>query len=209
MTMPALKVNEYIQKLNECRLNKQPLGDIDRFDIENHIRSTMPDHPEWAMMLRSVLAHTDGKIDEAKTDMESAAIIAPHSLTIRNNMAILLAEAGYEELAIHEVRQVLYLSCKQNSFEYLDGMAQLAISLGDMDSISEIIRIANKIQLCTPMLTQAALLLHVEGESDEDIASILDQSISYDDLRMCSMEISDVHWQEMKKFADELAPFVN
>lgn len=91
---------------------------------------------------------------------------------------------------------------------HIDNLAQFAIGNGDMESLAEIICIANKVNLCTPILTQAALLLSMDGESDENAINILGMVISDDYLRSNSTIISDDDWQKMKKLADELSPFV-
>lgn len=209
MAVVAPQINQFIDILNNCLSEGKRVGDLNRFAMQRYIREKMPCEPMWALMLRGLLAHVDGRLEDARQDLERAAEINPSSLAISSNLAILLAEAGCDECAAEQARRVLRLSSEQNDWSFLDGMTEVAVGLGALDIVADVIRIANKLDICTPTISQAALLLFVDGESDQETLKNFDSALNEEKLRPLSKKMSDERWAELEKLAEELEPLVN
>ena len=208
MPVPALKINEYVAKLNAVIKDGRRLGDIDRYEITRAIDAGMGYDPVCALILQALLASVDGDAASAMRCFEEAVQIAPNSLDVHANYAVLLANHGYPEKASQEIRESLALCKQQNDWAFIDSLIVTAVDIGDMDAAADIIHAAAQMGLFRPVLSQAATLLNIDGENDEKAVAGLQAALPGDDLRTAS-KISDERWAEMKKFADELSQYVD
>ena len=208
MPVPALKINEYVAKLNAVIKDGRRLGDIDRYEITRAIDAGMGYDPVCALILQALLASVDGDAASAMRCFEEAVQIAPNSLDVHANYAVLLANHGYPEKASQEIRESLALCKQQNDWAFIDSLIVPAVDIGEMDAAADIIHAAAQMGLFRPVLSQAATLLNIDGENDEKAVAGLQAALPGDDLRTAS-KISDERWAEMKKFADELSQYVD
>ena len=208
MPVPALKISEYVAKLNTVIKDGRRLGDIDRYEITRAIDAGMGYDPVCALILQALLASVDGDAASAMRCFEEAVQIAPNSLDVHANYAVLLANHGYPEKASQDIRESLAL-CKQlNDWIFIDSLIVTAVDIGDMDAAADIIHAAAQMGIFSPVLSQAAALLSIDGENDEKAVAGLQAALPGDDLPAAS-KISDERWAEMKKFADELSQYVD
>lgn len=208
MPVPALKINEYVAKLNAVIKDGRRLGDIDRYEITRAIDAGMGYDPVCALILQALLASVDGDAASAMRCFEEALQIAPNSLDVHANYAVLLANHGYPEKASQEIRESLALCKQQNDWIFIDSLIVTAVDIGDMDAAADIIHAAAQMGIFSPVLSQAATLLNIDGENDEKAVAGLQAALPGDDLPAAS-KISDERWAEMKKFADELSQYVD
>lgn len=208
MPVPALKISEYVAKLNTVIKDGRRLGDIDRYEITRAIDAGMGYDPVCALILQALLASVDGDAASAMRCFEEAVQIAPNSLDVHANYAVLLANHGYPEKASQEIRESLALCKQQNDWIFIDSLIVTAVDIGDMDAAADIIHAAAQMGIFSPVLSQAAALLSIDGENDEKAVAGLQAALPGDDLRTAS-KISDERWAEMKKFADELSQYVD
>lgn len=208
MPVPALKINEYVAKLNAVIKDGRRLGDIDRYEITKAIDAGMGHDPVCALILQALLASVDGDAASAMRCFEEALQIAPNSLDVHANYAVLLANHGYPEKASQEIRESLALCKQQNDWAFIDSLIVTAVDIGDMDAAADIIHAAAQMRIFSPVLSQAAALLSIDGENDEKAVAGLQAALPGDDLPAAS-KISDERWAEMKKFADELSQYVD
>lgn len=208
MPVPALKINEYVAKLNAVIKDGRRLGDIDRYEITRAIDAGMGYDPVCALILQALLASVDGDAASAMRCFEEAVQIAPNSLDVHANYAVLLANHGYPEKASQEIRESLALCKQQNDWIFIDSLIVTAVDIGDMDAAADIIHAAAQMGIFSSVLSQAATLLNIDGENDEKAVAGLQAALPGDDLRTAS-KISDERWAEMKKFADELSQYVD
>lgn len=209
MPVPALKVGELVTKLNAALYGGKRLGDLDRYEINKYIEATFHKNPVSSLVLRAALAHYDGDIDAAISDFKSAIKLAPKSLEAHSNFAVLLGRSGYSEEASEEIRISLEL-CKETSmWVSLEPLVVTAVNIGDMEAVSEIVRLANKLKIPSRLILDAALILSIESAPDEDAVEMLQKMLSASgDEESCS-PISDEDWANMKSFADELSHYVD
>lgn len=208
MPVPALKISEYVAKLNTVIKDGRRLGDIDRYEITRAIDAGMGHDPVCALILQALLASVDGDAASAMRCFEEAVQIAPNSLDVHANYAVLLANHGYPEKASQEIRESLALCKQQNDWIFIDSLIVTAVDIGDMDAAADIIHAAAQMGIFSPVLSQAATLLNIDGENDEKAVAGLQAALPGDDLPAAS-KISDERWAEMKKFADELSQYVD
>ena len=208
MPVPALKINEYVAKLNAVIKDGRRLGDIDRYEITRAIDAGMGYDPVCALILQALLASVDGDAASAMRCFEEALQIAPNSLDVHANYAVLLANHGYPEKASQEIRESLALCKQQNDWIFIDSLIVTAVDIGDMDAAADIIHAAAQMGIFSPVLSQAATLLNIDGENDEKAVAGLQAALPGDDLPAAS-KISDERWAEKKKFADELSQYVD
>ena len=208
MPVPALKINEYVAKLNAVIKDGRRLGDIDRYEITRAIDAGMGYDPVCALILQALLASVDGDAASAMRCFEEALQIAPNSLDVHANYAVLLANHGYPEKASQEIRESLALCKQQNDWIFIDSLIVTAVDIGDMDAAADIIHAAAQMGIFSPVLSQAATLLNIDGENDEKAVAGLQAALPGDDLPAAS-KISDERWAEKKKFADELSLYVD
>lgn len=167
MPVPALKINEYVAKLNAVIKDGRRLGDIDRYEITRAIDAGMGHDPVCALILQALLASVDGDAASAMRCFEEALQIAPNSLDVHANYAVLLANHGYPEKASQEIRESLALCKQQNDWIFIDSLIVTAVDIGDMDAAADIIHAAAQMGIFSPVLSQAATLLNIDGENDE------------------------------------------
>lgn len=208
MPVPALNISEYVAKLNTVIKDGRRLGDIDRYEITRAIDAGMGHDPVCALILQALLASVDGDAASAMRCFEEAVQIAPNSLDVHANYAVLLANHGYPEKASQEIRESLALCKQQNDWIFIDSLIVTAVDIGDMDAAADIIHAAAQMGIFSSVLSQAATLLNIDGENDEKAVAGLQAALPGDDLRTAS-KISDERWAEMKKFADELSQYVD
>lgn len=208
MPVPALKISEYVAKLNTVIKDGRRLGDIDRYEITRAIDAGMGYDPVCALILQALLASVDGDAASVMRCFEEAVQIAPNSLDVHANYAVLLANHGYPEKASQEIRESLALCKQQNDWIFIDSLIVTAVDIGDMDAAADIIHAAAQMGIFSPVLSQAATLLNIDGENDEKAVAGLQAALPGDDLPAAS-KISDERWAEMKKFADELSQYVD
>ena len=208
MPVPALKISEYVAKLNTVIKDGRRLGDIDRYEITRAIDAGMGHDPVCALILQALLASVDGDAASAMRCFEEAVQIAPNSLDVHANYAVLLANHGYPEKASQEIRESLALCKQQNDWIFIDSLIVTAVDIGDLDAAADIIHAAAQMGIFSSVLSQAATLLNIDGENDEKAVAGLQAALPGDDLRTAS-KISDERWAEMKKFADELSQYVD
>lgn len=208
MPVPALKISEYVAKLNTVIKDGRRLGDIDRYEITRAIDAGMGYDPVCALILQALLASVDGDAASAMRCFEEAVQIAPNSLDVHANYAVLLANHGYPEKASQEIRESLALCKQQNDWIFIDSLIVTAVDIGDMDAAADIIHAAAQMGIFSSVLSQAATLLNIDGENDEKAVAGLQAALPGDDLPAAS-KISDERWAEMKKFADELSQYVD
>ena len=208
MPVPALKISEYVAKLNTVIKDGRRLGDIDRYEITRAIDAGMGHDPVCALILQALLASVDGDAASAMRCFEEAVQIAPNSLDVHANYAVLLANHGYPEKASQEIRESLALCKQQNDWIFIDSLIVTAVDIGDMDAAADIIHAAAQMGIFSSVLSQAATLLNIDCENDEKAVAGLQAALPGDDLRTAS-KISDERWAEMKKFADELSQYVD
>lgn len=208
MPVPALKINDYIYKLNAVIFEGQRLGDLDRYEIEKIIKAAGASASVESFLLRAMLATVDGNNALAVRSMEAAVVLAPQSPAVRSNFALTLRNCGYPERAAAEGRICLALSKEQNDWGYINNLVAGAVKDGDMALVAEVIQVVGPLEKVFPNSVPAACLLYAEDACDEDAAAMLDVMLDAE-LRDTSVEISVARWAEMKKLADELAPYVD
>lgn len=209
MPVPAPKINEYVAKLNAVIQDGKRLGDIDRYEITKAIDATMRRNPVHALILQALLASVDGDIASSMRSFEEAIKISPRSLEAHSNYAVLLAYGGYPDRASREIRESLDICKEQNNWVPIDNLVTTAIAIGDMDAVADIIHVTGKLGITSSILTDAASLLDVEGDSDEESIAFLNEALSNKKLQLAVSKISDERWAEMKKLAEELSHYVD
>lgn len=209
MPVPVLKINELAAKLDAAISGAKRLGDLDRYEINKFVETMIDKAPVPALVLRAALHHYDGDINAAIQDFQTAITIAPQSLEAHSNFAVLLGKAGYTEEASREIRKSLDICKNTGSWLHLEPLVVTSVNIGDMEAVSEIVHLANKLKTPSRIIADAAMILSLESASDEESVEILHTMISVNGLKESCSSISDEEWANMKSFADELSHYLD
>lgn len=209
MPVPAKKADQYMDMLNDVLQTGNLLGDIDRFNITEHINRIMGTNPIDALLLKAFLAHIDGKFKDSSLAFETAISINESDPFVHTNYARMLCDHGLTSDAAKEVRKALECCKNANEWAPLGYLAASAFSIHDIELLEEISQIAEKLNIKDSVFKHAAITCNFEGASDEECVSLLESSISDEELRSFSVEITPERWANMTALADRLSKYVD
>lgn len=200
-------LDDIFEKLHRCLQNNEPLGNFDQFDFKQRLEAQLAIAPVNAHMGLGILAVYDGK--EAGMRQHFAMALAQKTAlsTVYHNFALALAQMGYSEEAIVQLRRALDTVDADETA--LNHIAAIASILGADDFISEILEKASKLSVTGGTLLFAAVQMGLACDDDEEAyVRRLGEILPDDVLRQHSEPITNEDWQKMCEFADSLRQYV-
>jgi len=206
---PASKLDYYIKILDSALRKERRLGDIDRHNIQNAILQYKKDCPEHSLVLQGLIYAVDGDEAASIKCTKKAVEIAPHSIFAHMNLAYAGIRYGSEDIASPAARKVFDLCVEQNNWAALENLTAISSIINDSNLLHDIINVATKLKIKSYVIAAGAIMLSMDGESDEDCVNILENTFSDAILKESSIKINDNLWSEMEELADELEKYMD